>query len=583
MFCSFCGKENNNNFYCSNCGKTVQEKYLETNNFKIIEEKMVFCEKCGIKSHDRYCTNCGGSTCTLTIEQGNDFNSNAQTFKAVKSVVESKFKNRTFEDIKNISNVKDLLKDKLLIQNSTISALKILVTGFIISFMLFMVITNIDTTEDFFEHIDTLQAEVHEYGDANTHIKIKPNAFDVYGFAFQNPVIFKAQGKTDEESFGQLKVKLNLPMLILLLIPLIAVGMMQQKFYKDENTTKYHLKEYFITAVIFSTIFNVIQIFNSKSVAIALYGKGFKATGGFEFFTGLIMVFAIILTLQILLSMRSKRESIQDVVGSNLITDNMEAVKTYMINMSRNTLVFIAFTLLFIVFSDIDIDEKFYVILSYLAIIPNIFSNIWLFLCGNTFVMNGLNNISVWDSWSGLNTASKYSDISISSYLPYYAIVGLLILAFVFIMIEAVNRLDKDQYFVRLSIFAGTIGIINVIIATLSKIAMKVDGNQELLEIIRSLFNIDLMNTSSFYIGYPIVGLLVVTFVAIFIIGSGMHLLKDNEIYLKCINVMDTKKKTIKIGYVIALVVAIYTAKEFATDHIEYIMKELFMNLRMFM
>lgn len=571
MFCKFCGEKNTDrDNYCIKCGTNLNDNYSMSRTSNFIEENNPFCKNCGCQSADRYCTQCGSGTYKLMPQQGIDFK--IESIKNIKSIADATFTNKKLIKQVNIKeSFNEIANDRELITNSLIATLKIMSIGVFISVILFMLITNIDAVKELQNSYKYIPQS-----DSVQKLRMAPNALDLFNMSFQSSWFLEGSAKIDGYNLGIIKVKIDLALLILLLIPFIAIFISQFKLFKNGNSTARNIKEYLLTAVFFSSLLTIIMLFNRKAIIMTEdYSNSFiNMSGSFGIISNFTMVLLITFLMQLIISIFVKKEKLFDIIANDFFNNIMGAITVFLKNLSYITVLCLFALIAYMLYISFTIRS----ITTIFLLIPNIFIAVWLFISGNKFVFSipgeAYPDLSIWSTWNGIVRIQDLFYVKFIDALPLYLLIILILLGVLFVLVQAIQKLSQENFFKHLLAFASGLTIINLIMAFFTRlyIDFKIENTHYLMEVMEDIIGLPFISANqSIIIGFSLFDVGMITFFSVLIVGGLIYLLSSQNLYIKINDFMVRKERPIKIGYGLTLLGLFVIIAVKITDYYTYI------------
>lgn len=593
MYCKYCGVQNTSDqTYCQNCGKLIKVNTIPLGNIAIEETKTAYCKKCGTAVVDRYCTECGTSGISLNIKKGAKPKIEIGISKDQVNQIKSKIQSSAIGDIKGFDDVKELVKSKPIFKISSISAIKILGAGLIISFLVMAAIMKIEIVEVIFNGLNSL---------ANLGLgalgNLKPNFIDLYSLSLQSPInmSLKIQGEIfGENAVVGAKLVFASKMLILALIPIIGVLIAQFKSFKDEESSSEKLMEYGLTSLIFSIIFKIIMIFNQKGFKLNDVVKvNFKI--GFHDIWSILSIFLIIFAIQVIISMIMKKDNPFAILNIDKYPRLGERIKEFVVSMSIFTgIISIAILLIIIVVGSKTGGIAKLLTMAGIVLLPSIFAHTWLFSFGTnlTSVLMETEPIkaNIFKTFKGIGRLkANYSDGG-WAFWGYIFIIAVL-LGLIYVIYRVVKDIKEEQYFQELGFIAASLSLINIGISYLVSIGMSVTditSEKTGYGLGNTLYDLGL-GSLDFLTGdgatkqsYPFLNIIVMTFIWVFAIGALIYFLRKNDLYNKITSFIEENTKKLVLGYTGLILISFYLLQsKILTDMVDIII-HIFPMLDMF-
>lgn len=569
MYCKNCGKKNiNNQTYCSNCGHPLQDHTISMDKRDILEERSSYCKNCSNKlEKDRYCTNCGRASYSVEFKEDIIFKVPDIKIGSVDDIKE-KIQKSQLGEIKNIDDVKDVIKSQPILKDSLFSALKILGAGLGISLLIFLVIFNIGPLKELFAGIE----EAANYGFPQMK-KMKPNFIDFFNLSLLSPIKLSFSMKGEE--YGQVlnissKILLSFKPLILLIVPIGSVIAGQFKLFKSSKKSKESFLEYGLTSFFFTIMVGLISLFNSRSIKITDTYLNLKVRLNFQTIGHLIAVFFIIFAIQLIIGMIIKKDNPFEILNTKLYDQLGDKVHTYLKGMGLFvSIITIEMILVLIITLTLKAKMPFPIaIITGIIIGPILFLNGWLMSSG--FSLSNkvgsfftLANISIWSGFKGAGKLKSNFIFDAGGLRVWaYLFLFLLIIGFVYVIYNVIkeieiNEMEIKDYFLKLGLIAGCISLINIFLSyggrTLvnmsNKLGDSIYGPSDILKELSLDFLASLLESGAIKQSYNIFNIILVTFIVIFAIGSILYFLKTNGKGDLVTNFVNQYNKKLIIGY----------------------------------
>lgn len=353
MFCSNCGFENsNNNNYCSKCGQQIND--IAKNKYQI--ETIGFCTECGQRATHYYCSNCGSKTINVEIRKNAINPSKILDGKSVNVDILSNLKNSNF-----IEKLMHQLRDKDSLKRYVITSVIALLVTYIISFLGFLIITNVGDLKSVFQE-----------AKAQNSFPV-PNFLDLANLFWL--LQFKLRLEISADSHFIYKLFFNIHMVILLVVPFLSVFLSNRYLKKESKVT---LIDRLLVSAFFSIIFNIIALINVHHYKDSFFGAYMKFSYGASLLLNLLIVFALYFVISIIVDYKTiikfQKENRNAIVG--LLFHSFDLFKNILIYSSF--IIIVSFIVIIAVFK-----LPLKMIFTLLLLLPNfLVDGINFFLCG---------------------------------------------------------------------------------------------------------------------------------------------------------------------------------------------------------
>lgn len=493
----------------------------------------------------------------------------------IKSKAEAALNNNKLLEHVNIKeSFNEIKNDRELITHSMIGALKIFSIGFLISLIIFMLISNIDAVQEMQDSYKYIAMN-----DGVQKFRMAPNALDLFNMSFQSSWFLEGSAKVNEYDLGKLKVKIDVAFLILLLIPFIAIFISQRKLFQNKNSTARNIKEYLLTSAFFSALLSIIMLFNKKVMIVtdSYSGTYINVTGYFGILSNLIMIFLVAFLMQLIISAFMKKEKLSNIVANENFHNIIDAINSFLKNLSYITILcLIALVVLSIYIINYELfDQSIFMIL---LLIPNLFIAIWLFISGNGIVFSipesSYGDLFIGNAWNGIVALQDLFYVKLIDALPLYLLIIVIMIGVLFVFVQAIQKLSQENYFKNLLYFASCLTIINLSLAffTRLQIGYKAENIRYLMEFMADNLGIaSSFANQSISIGYPLVQVGLITFFSVLVLGGLIYLLSNQNLYIKINDFVLRKERAIKVGYGLTLLCLFIIIAVKITDYSHYI------------
>lgn len=579
MFCEICGMKNKDtNYYCTQCGTYIGDKE-DASKASFQENHQLYCEYCGSKTEERYCSNCGRGAYSLRY---------LPKQKVDKKIEEDNGKEIRFKEIQSLQGISPKIQKYINEHTNSgsiiyyvITSIEMLVIGMILSLFIFICIQNFDCVQWANSVMLDLGEEVSwEFGDGDKTFDLQSHFIDMYGVMYQVPYQIKLNVREERERMMG-GVVISLKFLILLILPVLIVYFVHKASFKDGESTLDHIFEYALKSLCFAFIVQIVFMFAARSIKETGVVASFKLSMGFNSFLGFFHIFITTFMTMVIFSIYKKKEYRQTVKTLN--GSLFEILPVFLKNISIFVFLFIFIVLGQIVFLDIDFEDKLKVIIAVLLFIPNIFLTMWLLLFGgelklvlDEFILEilgygvpiiggivslmkgeaGAKGLSLWGVFSGVGRIKEELDLEFTKILPLYLFIMLISLGVIVIILSSLSKFNKKDYRRNIAFFAGIVAVFNGILSYCLNILVKVKGDAELLEQV-GLDPIDMR----FELGFSTLKIIIKTFIFIIFIGYIHHYGRKQEWYSKLQKLWQQNFKIIKWAYGIVVVVMFMVMK----------------------
>jgi hypothetical protein len=136
--------------------------------------------------------------------------------------------------------------------------------------------------------------------------------------------------------------------------------------------------------------------------------------------------------------------------------------------------------------------------------------------------------------------------------VPFYILTLLFIIAAIYIIIEALNKISNEKFFAKLAYSSAGIAIINAGLGYLGTTSMRFKEDSELLKMVSPVPLENLLNMS---LGYSIINILLINTIFIFAIGVLLYYIRQKNIIFKILQFIESKKRIIKICYLVLILI----------------------------